>query len=64
MAKPRVFVISTYYDLKHIRNSLEAFIESLGYDPVLFESGILHSTMTNRLMSHATRKFKIAICWF
>jgi len=39
MAKPRVFVSSTYYDLKHIRNSLEAFIESLGYDAVMFESG-------------------------
>lgn len=39
MAKPRVFVSSTYYDLKHIRNSVEAFIGNLGYDPVLFESG-------------------------
>jgi hypothetical protein len=39
MAKPRVFVSSTYYDLKHIRNSLEAFIDRLGYDSVLFESG-------------------------
>lgn len=39
MAKPRVFVSSTYYDLKHIRNSVEAFIENLGYDAVLFESG-------------------------
>ncbi len=39
MAKPRIFVSSTYYDLKHIRNSLEAFIEGFGYEPVLFESG-------------------------
>lgn len=39
MAKPRVFVSSTYYDLKHIRNSLEAFIDSFGYEAVLFESG-------------------------
>lgn len=39
MAKPRIFVSSTYYDLKHIRASLEAFIDSLGYDSVLFESG-------------------------
>ena len=39
MAKPRVFVSSTYYDLKHIRASLEAFISSLGYESVLFESG-------------------------
>lgn len=39
MAKPRVFVSSTYYDLKHIRNSVEAFIDGFGYDAVLFESG-------------------------
>jgi Mg2+ and Co2+ transporter CorA len=39
MAKPRIFVSSTYYDLKHIRDRLESFIESFGYEPVLFESG-------------------------
>ncbi|MDB6112282.1 MAG: hypothetical protein JWR69_4032 [Pedosphaera sp.] len=39
MSKPRVFVSSTYYDLKHIRASLENFIEGFGYEPVLFESG-------------------------
>lgn len=39
MAKPRVFVSSTYYDLRHIRDRLEHFIDSLGYEPVLFESG-------------------------
>jgi hypothetical protein len=39
MVKPRVFVSSTYYDLKHIRNSLRSFIDSFGYDAVLFEDG-------------------------
>jgi hypothetical protein len=39
MAKPRVFVSSTYYDLRHIRASLETFIHSLGYEPVLSEKG-------------------------
>lgn len=39
MAKPRVFVSSTYYDLRHIRDRLEDFIQSFGYEPVLFESG-------------------------
>jgi hypothetical protein len=39
MAKPRVFVSSTYYDLKHIRNSLEAFIDGMGYESVLYEEG-------------------------
>ena len=39
MAKPRVFVSSTYYDLKHLRSSLENFVESLGFEPVLSEKG-------------------------
>jgi hypothetical protein len=39
MAKPRVFVSSTYYDLRHIRSSLELFIESVGHEPVLSEKG-------------------------
>lgn len=39
MARPKVFVSSTYYDLKHVRASLEVFIDSLGFDAVLFEKG-------------------------
>ncbi|GAB3834922.1 DUF4062 domain-containing protein [Hymenobacter jeollabukensis] len=37
--QPRVFISSTYYDLKYVRESIEQFIESYGFDPVLFESG-------------------------
>lgn len=39
MAKPRVFISSTYYDLKYVRSSLELFVESLGFEPVLSERG-------------------------
>lgn len=39
MPSPRIFVSSTYYDLKRIRASLDLFIDSLGYDPVLSEKG-------------------------
>lgn len=35
---PRVFISSTYYDLKHVRERLEQFIEGYGFEPVLFES--------------------------
>ncbi|MRX66932.1 protein of unknown function [Flavobacterium resistens] len=35
---PRVFISSTYYDLKHVRERLEKFIENYGFEPVLFES--------------------------
>ncbi|MHB1214623.1 MAG: DUF4062 domain-containing protein [Thiobacillus sp.] len=39
MSKPRVFVSSTYFDLKHVRSSLEAFISNLGFDVTLSEKG-------------------------
>ena len=39
MARPKVFISSTYYDLKYIRANLEGFINSMGYDPVLSEKG-------------------------
>lgn len=39
MARPRVFVSSTYYDLKHLRSSIENFVESLGFDAILSEKG-------------------------
>jgi len=39
MARPRIFVSSTFYDLRHVRNDLERFIKELGYDPVLNERG-------------------------
>ena len=41
MAKPRVFISSTYYDLKHLRSAIEAFVDSLGFDPVLSEKGAI-----------------------
>ncbi len=39
MARPRVFVSSTYYDLKYIRSSLENLINSLGFESILYERG-------------------------
>lgn len=39
MVRPRIFVSSTYYDLKHIRSSLESFIESMGFESILSEKG-------------------------
>ena len=39
MAKPRVFVSSTFYDLKQIREDLDRFITGLGYEAVLHETG-------------------------
>ena len=39
MAKPRVFLSSTYYDLKSIRGEIERFVRDKGYDAVLNERG-------------------------
>ena len=39
MAKPRTFISSTHYDLKHIRAAFELFVDSLGFDAVLSEKG-------------------------
>ncbi|BBK32458.1 uncharacterized protein DUF4062 [Stella humosa] len=41
MARPRVFISSTYYDLKYIRSGIETFVSSLGYEPILFEKGAI-----------------------
>jgi len=39
MAKPRLFVSSTFYDLRYIREEVAAFLKQLGYEPVMFEDG-------------------------
>lgn len=39
MAKPRIFISSTYYDLKQTREDIANFLSSLGYEPVRNEEG-------------------------
>ncbi len=39
MAKPRIFVSSTCYDLKEIRSQIREFIQDYGYEPILSEFG-------------------------
>ena len=39
MAKPRVFISSTFYDLRQVRADLDMFIDNLGYEPVRNEEG-------------------------
>jgi hypothetical protein len=39
MPAPTVFVSSTFYDLRYVRESLKRFIEELGYSPILSEDG-------------------------
>ena len=42
MATPRVFISSTCYDLKYIRENLKYFIKTLGYEPILSEEGDIY----------------------
>ena len=42
MAIPRVFMSSTCYDLRYIRENLKYFIKTLGYEPVLSEEGSIY----------------------
>ena len=37
--KPRIFVSSTFYDLKYIREDLSNFIKSYNFEPIMFEDG-------------------------
>jgi hypothetical protein len=39
MAKPRVFISSTFYDLRQLREDLDDFIRSMGYEAVRNEEG-------------------------
>ncbi|WP_028857443.1 DUF4062 domain-containing protein [Psychrilyobacter atlanticus] len=39
MAKPRIFISSTFYDLKQIRSDLDSFIQTLGYESIRNEEG-------------------------
>lgn len=47
MAVPRVFISSTYYDLKQVRNNIGDFIKGLGYEPIMHEkSGVAYTQST------------------
>jgi len=47
--KPRIFVSSTFYDLKYIREDLANFIKAHDFEPILFEDGDIGYTPFNNL---------------
>lgn len=49
MAAPRVFISSTYYDLRHVREDIGNFIKNLGYEPVMHDKGGITYTQTETL---------------
>lgn len=49
MASLRIFVSSTYYDLRHVRNDLYTFIKGMGYEPVMHDKGGVSYTQETTL---------------
>jgi hypothetical protein len=39
MSRPRVFISSTYFDFKTIREDLDRFVDTMGYEPIRHEQG-------------------------
>lgn len=39
MAKPRVFISSTFYDLRQVRADIDIFLEKIGYESIRNEEG-------------------------
>ena len=65
MARPRVFVSSTFYDLKQVREDLGRFITGLGYEAVLHEAGDITYGKDNPLEGYLNREIEmcdILIC--
>ncbi len=59
MAKPRIFISSTNYDLKHVRADIERFIKEQGYDPVLNEKGQIPYGSLERLESYCYKEIEL-----
>jgi Domain of unknown function (DUF4062) len=60
MARPRVFVSSTFYDLKQVRADLSYFIRELGYEPVLNEHGAVPYSGMEKLEEAAYKEVQLS----
>jgi hypothetical protein len=59
MARPRVFISSTFYDLRQVREDLERFIRELGYEPVRNETGSIPYDKSEKLETAAYREVEL-----
>lgn len=60
MARPRVFISSTFYDLRHVRDDLSRFVTSLGYEPVRHEAGDIPYGKDEPLEVYAQKEVEIS----
>jgi hypothetical protein len=56
MAKPRIFISSTFYDLRQIRSELDKFIMNLGYEPLRNEEGDIPYGKEEELQKYCYRE--------
>lgn len=65
MAKPRIFISSTFYDLRQVRADLDFFIDQMGYEPVRNEEGEIPYGKEEALEEYCYREIKnvdILVC--
>lgn len=60
MASPRVFISSTFYDLRHVRADLERMIRELGYEPIRNETGAIPYSKDEKLETSAYREVELS----
>lgn len=60
MARPRIFISSTFYDLRQVRSDIERSIRELGYEPVRHETGAIPYSMDEPLESGAYREIELS----
>jgi hypothetical protein len=58
MAKPRIFISSTFFDLKQIRTDLDLFIETLGYETIRNEEGDISYGKEDALEEYCYKEIK------
>lgn len=59
MPKPRVFISSTFYDLKYVREDIERFVKDLGYEPVRHETGSIAYGKDKPIESYAIKEVEL-----
>lgn len=58
MAKPRVFISSTFYDLRQIRADIDQFLRGLGYEAIRNEEGSIPYGKEDRLEDYCIQEVR------
>ena len=60
MARPRIFISSTFYDLRQVRADIERSIRELGYEPIQHEAGRIPYSKNEPLEAGAYREIELS----